>query len=55
MTSVLQPRPCGTDVICGTLPMNLDQHNSILDVLAVPGVKGRQQLKTVAERKYKEN
>ena len=35
-------------MIRSALAVDLDQQDSILDVLAVPGVKGRQQLETIA-------
>ena len=35
-------------MIRSALAVDLDQQDGILDVLAVPGVKGRQQLETVA-------
>lgn len=47
VTSVLQPRSTGRDVVSGTLAQSLDQDGSLDNVLAVPWLEGLQELESV--------
>ncbi len=51
MASILEPRPSSTDVVCGALSEDLNQNRGILDILAIPLVKGSEELKTIAGRR----
>ena len=51
MTSVLEPRASHADVVGGALAVNLEEDESVRDVLPVPPVKRLQKLEAItAER-----
>ena len=51
MTSVLEPWTSHADVVSGALAMDLQQEESVSDVLPIPRIKGSQQLEPVTKIK----